>query len=94
MQQLISITSQGQITIPASMRRALGLEKYRKASVRTKDNKIIVEPVPDLLSLAGILKNKAIKGKTAAKVITLETEAVAKSVAQKYASKKDEKIHR
>lgn len=87
MQQLVSITSQGQITIPAPMRRKLGLEKYRKASIRAEKGTIIVEPVPDLISLGGVLKDKAIKGKRIGKIIDLEEEAVAKSIRRKHLPK-------
>lgn len=87
MQQIVSITSQGQITIPASMRRKLDLEKYKKAAVRAEENKIIVEPIPDLLSLAGSLKDKAIKGKTINEIIKLEEEAVAQGFSKTRSSK-------
>lgn len=78
MPQIVSITSQGQITIPASMRRDLDLNRYKKASVRSDGNKIVIEPIPDLLSLAGIFKNRAIKGKTIRQIIEIEKEAVRK----------------
>ncbi len=84
MQQIVTITSQGQITIPAVFRRSLGLNQYRKASVRTQDNKIIVEPVPDILEMAGLLQNKAIKGKRIEEVIKLEEMVSSKIVAKKH----------
>lgn len=88
MQQLVSITSQGQITIPAFFRRKLGLNKYPKATVEIKNKKIIIEPVPDFLSLAGKLHNKAKKGKTIGQIIKLEHEAIAKAVVKKIVSRK------
>lgn len=75
MQQLVSITSQGQISIPAKMRRALGLDKLNKALVRTEKKTIVVEPIKDILQLDGALKHKAIKGKTTAEIRRLEKEA-------------------
>lgn len=61
MEYLVSITSQGQISIPAPLRRLLALEKYRKAFVSLEDKKIVVEPAEDLLSLKGAFKtNKKI----------------------------------
>lgn len=80
MQQIVTITSQGQITVPAAFRRLLGIDQYRKASVRTEDNKIVIEPVPDLISLAGSLQNKALKNKTIEEVIKLEEEAIGKAM--------------
>lgn len=84
MQQIVSITSQGQITIPASMRRRLALEKNKKALVKTEDNKIIVEPIPNIMDLAGSLKDKAIKGKSIGEIIKLEEKASVEAAAEKY----------
>ncbi|MDP1760348.1 MAG: AbrB/MazE/SpoVT family DNA-binding domain-containing protein [Candidatus Woesebacteria bacterium] len=88
MQQLVSITSQGQITIPASFRKQLGLDKYLKALVKIEGERIIVEPVPDLLSLAGILHHKAIKGKNIGQIIKMEEDSIAGESANKYLTKK------
>ena len=88
MQQLVSITSQGQITIPASFRRKLGLDNYPKATVEIKNKQIIIEPIPDFLSLAGILHNKAIKGKSIDQIIKLEHKAVEQAMIERFASKK------
>lgn len=52
----VSITSQGQISIPAKLRRKLGMEKNRKAIITEQDGKLIVEPVKDFLELGGSLK--------------------------------------
>lgn len=87
MQKIVSITSQGQITIPAKMRGILGLGKYKRASVRLEKGKIIVEPVPDLLTLAGSLKDKAIKGKSIQEIIKLEEESIARSFGRARPSK-------
>lgn len=54
----VSITSQGQISIPAEIRRKFGLFKNKKALVSVEDKKIIIEPVKDLLELGGSLKTK------------------------------------
>lgn len=87
MQQFVTITSQGQITIPAVFRKLLGLDKYRKASVSAVDNKIVVEPVPDLLTLGGLLKNKAIKRKSIKEIMKMEKRAVKNSVCSQYNEK-------
>lgn len=52
----VSITSQGQISIPAKIRRKLGLKSGKKALVSLKNNEIIVKPVKDFLELGGSLK--------------------------------------
>jgi len=53
----VSITSQGQISIPVKIRRLLGLSKTNKAIVSVANGKVIIEPVKDFLELAGSLKN-------------------------------------
>ena len=57
----VSITQQGQISIPASLRKSLGLNRSKKALVYEQGGKILIDPVIDLLSLKGSLKtNKKI----------------------------------
>jgi len=53
---MVSITSQGQISIPAPIRRKLGLDVLKKAVVIERDGKLFIEPVRDLLDLRGALK--------------------------------------
>jgi len=57
----VSITSQGQISIPAPIRAALGLNKKTKTNVTMANGKVIIEPVPDLLSMAGVFNKYAKK---------------------------------
>ena len=83
----VSITSQGQISIPAKLRRELGLDKSSKALVSVKEKRIIVEPISDLLSLNGSLHYKAIKDKPIEEIIKLEKEAVGEAVARRYREK-------
>ena len=54
----VSITSQGQISIPAKLRRQLGLEKTKKAIVSEQGGKIVIEPLRDLLDLEGAFSTK------------------------------------
>lgn len=56
MSYTVSITSQGQISIPAPLRRKLGLQKATKALVSERNGKMIVEPIKDFLELRGSLK--------------------------------------
>ena len=52
----VTITSQGQISIPAKIRRELGLDRSKQAIVSVKDDEIIIKPVKDFLDLKGSLK--------------------------------------
>ncbi len=72
----VSITSQGQISIPIQIRRKLGLEKNKTAFVTEKDGKILVEPVKDFLDLGGSLHHKAIKNKTIDQIMQLEEQGI------------------
>jgi AbrB family looped-hinge helix DNA binding protein len=58
MSQVVSITSQGQVTIPAKIRKLLGLVGSVKAVISLVDNKLVIEPKADFWSLAGGLKPK------------------------------------
>lgn len=80
----VSITSQGQISIPARFRKELGLEKYNKALVKKEGNRLVVEPIPDLLSLKGTLKHKAKKGMSIDKIMKLEDKAWEMAAAERY----------
>lgn len=52
----VTITSQGQISIPAKIRRELGFTKNNKAIVSVEKGRVTIEPVKDLLELGGSLK--------------------------------------
>ena len=80
MQQIVTITDQGQITIPASMRRAISLDLYNKALVKIEDKMIMIEPIVDLLSLGGMLINKSKKQKNIDKIIELEEKTISKMI--------------
>ena len=56
MTYVVSITSQGQISIPVDIQRQLGLSKKQQAIVSIENGKMVVEPVKDLLELEGSLK--------------------------------------
>lgn len=82
--QIVSITSQGQITIPAKLRRELGLDKYQKAFIKREGERVVVEPVEDLLSLEGSLHHKAIKGKSIQEIMKLEEKAWEEGALERY----------
>lgn len=80
----VSITSQGQISIPAKLRKELKLHTRDKALVKREGQKIIIEPIPDILSLAGSLHHKAIKEKSIQEIINLEDKAVEEEIVKQY----------
>lgn len=88
MSYIVSITSQGQISIPAKIRRELGLNKHKKALVKSEGKKMIIEPVSDFLNLGGSLAHKAISGKNIQEIIKIEKETVGEAVADRYRKKK------
>lgn len=78
----VTITSQGQISIPIKFRRELGLDKKRKAVVTKKDDLLIIEPIKDFLELGGSLRTnkKPLSNREL-------DEVVATAVAEDYAVK-------
>lgn len=56
--QIVSITSQGQITIPKFIRRDFGIKGPVKAIISKSGNKIVVEPKQNFWQLAGALSSK------------------------------------
>ncbi len=84
MVKFVTITSQGQITIPAIFRKQLGLNKTQKALVSVDNNRLVIQPEVDIMSLAGSLHKYAFKGKTINEIIKFEEDAVAEAVADKY----------
>ncbi len=55
-ENIVTITSQGQLTIPRGVRRRFGITGSTKAVLRTEGKTIIVEPKSDFWSLAGSIK--------------------------------------
>jgi bifunctional DNA-binding transcriptional regulator/antitoxin component of YhaV-PrlF toxin-antitoxin module len=57
MQHIVSITSQGQLTIPKSFLQDLGISTSTKAIIQKKGNVITVTPRNDFWSLSGSFKS-------------------------------------
>lgn len=55
--QVVSITSQGQLTIPASFRKILGITSQTKAVIERVGNSLVVKPKANFWSLSGSLKS-------------------------------------
>lgn len=83
----VTLTSQGQISIPAKLRRELKLKKQQKLSIRKDGEKIILESPVDIFKMAGSLKHKAMKGKSIDEIIELEHKAIEKGVVEDYLAK-------
>jgi len=85
----VTITSQGQITVPAKFRRQLGFKKNQKVLASVQDNKLVIEPAVDIMDLAGSLSHlaKKFKGKTMDEIIRMEEDAVGEAVAEDYRKK-------
>lgn len=83
----VSITSQGQISIPVQIRRKLGLGKISRAIVSEEKGEILITPVKDLLELKGSLHHKAIKNKSIDEIIEEEGRAIEKGFLDEYRKK-------
>lgn len=82
-----TVTSQGQITIPAKLRRELDLDRAVISIIKNKWNNLEIEKVPDLLDLAGSLSNycKAKdKGKFIDQMMKEEKKVVEKTIIDDY----------
>lgn len=52
---LSTISSKGQITLPAALRRRLGIKARDKVTVEVEDAGIVIRPVSSLFQLEGFL---------------------------------------
>lgn len=79
MQEIISITSQGQVTVPVSMRRYLKMGKNEKIKASLVGNKIVLEKLVDIKNLAGMFASQAKKinkSKTQEEIVAMERKAI------------------
>ncbi len=60
---IITVSERGQISIPAAVRRKLGIKPKSKVSVEVGEKEIVIKPVKSILEVAGIFREYA-KGKT------------------------------
>ncbi len=58
MQKSVKITRNGQSTIPAKIRRNLGIKTGDKFVVEVVDNKVVFKPIPRLEDCAGTFTGK------------------------------------
>jgi len=85
----VSITSQGQISIPAPIRLILGLRLKTKAFASIKNGALVIEPARDLLDYAGSLNKyaKVNKGLTSDQVLEREKKAVEDAIVERFLKK-------
>lgn len=57
MDYIVTITNQGQLTIPKAIRDFFSISGATKARIRVENKKIVVEPKADFWSLSGTLKS-------------------------------------
>lgn len=53
-----NVTSKGQVTIPLSIREMLGIKPLDKVAFVKENEKVIIKPVSDFMSLKGSIKAK------------------------------------
>lgn len=63
MNALITVTSQGQITIPVAMRKEMGLDKNNRLEATLVNKELVLTVHRDILSYAGALRHKKKKGR-------------------------------
>lgn len=83
-----TVTSQGQITIPAKFRKILNLNKRGKVFVSLDNERILLEPVSDFMALGGSLHKYAKKNMPIEKIMELEEKAWEDAVVEKYGKRK------
>lgn len=91
MQQIVSLTSQGQISIPRKLLRHHKIVKPGKVMIRPTKTGWMVEPVGDFWSLRGVFQNSAIKNKSMSEIIKTEEEAVGEVITKAYRAKLDKR---
>ena len=52
----VSITSQGQLTIPIELRKRYALDQPKKVIIEDRQGEIVIKPAPDFFSLMGSVK--------------------------------------
>lgn len=83
MQQLVTINSQGQVTIPAVLRRKYGFNQVKQALIKEQAGQLVVKPAGDALNLAGALANKAKSNLSLVEIQAQEQAALAQKRAKK-----------
>jgi AbrB family looped-hinge helix DNA binding protein len=59
----VAVSNKGQVTLPAPMRRRLGIKSRSKVEVEIRESEIVIRPAKTIRDVAGIFAQYA-KGKT------------------------------
>lgn len=57
MNYFVNITSQGQISIPAKLRKKYNMDKAGQVLVRERGDTIVLTPIPDIMDLYGVFQH-------------------------------------
>ena len=71
MAQTVTVTSKGQLTLPARIRASLGIRKGTRLQVKVEDGEILLTPVRRLSEQQGLAKRALAKGGALAELRTL-----------------------
>jgi AbrB family looped-hinge helix DNA binding protein len=58
----IAVTRKSQVTIPADIRKKLGLQEGMRVTIWEEGGKVVMKPLPSILSMAGSGSGKASPG--------------------------------
>ena len=67
-----TVTTKGQVTIPAKIRKMAGIKPSDKVIFKTTKDRVVIEKIPSLESIFGILANPKVKPLTISKMRKLE----------------------
>ena len=81
---LVSITSQGQITIPVKFREKLNFKPGSMIVAKIESEKLTFTKSNDIFQRLGVHKKSAIKGKNFDEILAIEEAAQADSVFEKF----------
>jgi AbrB family looped-hinge helix DNA binding protein len=59
----VYVSDKGQVTLPAQIRRKLGIKPKSKMDIEVRDNEIVLRPVKSIMDVYGIF-SEAAQGKT------------------------------
>ena len=63
-----TVSSKGQITLPAAARKEAGIDLHDRVLIETRDGEIVVRAVPDIMKFKGFA-GKALPGKGERKIM-------------------------
>lgn len=63
-----TITSKGQVTLPAAARRALGLREGQKVGIRVEGNVLVIDAPHDVQATREVIRQEAIARRTRGRI--------------------------